>query len=38
MLWKISWWVVAIVLIVFVGFLIYRAFQVTVGPTGTGYP
>jgi len=37
MLWKISWWVVAILAIVFLGFLMYRAFQITAGATGTGY-
>lgn len=38
MLWKISWWMVTIVVIVFLGFIIYRALQLQVGPMGTRYP
>jgi hypothetical protein len=28
MLWKISWWAVAILVIVFVGFMVYRGLQI----------
>ena len=34
MLWKISWWVIAILAIVFVGYLIYRGFSYTKEPIG----